>query len=992
MCYNWSHIADLELYLHDRDTGMVTCHCTRASISDRALCRLGYKAEYEDSSDEESDGNSNDNITSSEKEDEGGGEDEDDNQDDRAEESEEKECLDEEAALMAALGLPTSFGAKEVPTKPKKKKSHGRKRKKQSKRKKKSSATNYTNSFVDIGDITGYRELEFEPAWHSYWEQYGEYLVWEGWVNKYPEQIDSGMYLGVPCIAEVEVGGEENEQGENAVKEKEELEENEPVVLTSKDNDSVEYSGTEVNNDETEESCVKNEGDISNPGSPSYVLSKSANRYQESYNTAIENVMKERTETEIGSHNLDHSTSVTENIANQQTEMVNLMHSYSSCGPSHQNESEAVPNVGEENSGINCWNDGSELSQDENYEVENYDVAWQELWNEHYTELYWFYYNQFLTEFNKLSVHKDQDIESLAEDQVIIQTRSGDDLCEDLPVEDGGVPVDNEEVTEEDEEVDGSGEGKKRKAGHRKTQQSGGQSVSSVGSHSGVSNSQSSQGTVSGGTGDGGGDPPDDKPRKIPQSHALDDSIEFEEDGREGLKFMGFALPENSKDETGRSAKTPKMTVEKITYKDKKAYRKSKKMDKGKQPKHFWYDERGEKLTFTKSKTLNKVKLFLDKEGKSLAEDETEGDLGVMPDDVMDNYSSDSSSSSQEIPMENSSNTEQNVDQNEAPLDFPIEKDDLSTTEVPDACENVDASKASGNGRKKKRKKKGKVKMPPEVANSEDLRKYWAQRYRLFSRFDEGIKLDREGWFSVTPEKIAEHIAERCRCDVIVDAFCGVGGNAIQFAFTCERVIAIDIDPDRVALAQHNARVYGVDDRIEFIIGDYFHVAPNLRADVVFLSPPWGGPEYLGADVFDLETMIELKSSAIFSVARKITDNIAFFVPRNANVEQLTSMAGPGGKVEIEQNMLNNKLKTITAYYGELVLEGEGCDEEGQDNIVENEETGLSEPTQELTNTAVLSVTSMDTDGSVYSEHTTDTQSAADNSLSNKGKEVSEPS
>ncbi len=44
-----------------------------------------------------------------------------------------------------------------------------------------------------------------------------------------------------------------------------------------------------------------------------------------------------------------------------------------------------------------------------------------------------------------------------------------------------------------------------------------------------------------------------------------------------------------------------------------------------------------------------------------------------------------------------------------------------------------------------------------------------------------------EGWFSVTPEKIAEHIAERCRCDVIVDSFCGVGGNTIQFAFTCER-------------------------------------------------------------------------------------------------------------------------------------------------------------------------------------------------------------
>jgi hypothetical protein len=42
-----------------------------------------------------------------------------------------------------------------------------------------------------------------------------------------------------------------------------------------------------------------------------------------------------------------------------------------------------------------------------------------------------------------------------------------------------------------------------------------------------------------------------------------------------------------------------------------------------------------------------------------------------------------------------------------------------------------------------------------------------------------------ESWCSVTPERIAEHIAERCRCDIVVDAFCGAGGNSIQFAFTC---------------------------------------------------------------------------------------------------------------------------------------------------------------------------------------------------------------
>ena len=200
-----------------------------------------------------------------------------------------------------------------------------------------------------------------------------------------------------------------------------------------------------------------------------------------------------------------------------------------------------------------------------------------------------------------------------------------------------------------------------------------------------------------------------------------------------------------------------------------------------------------------------------------------------------------------------------------------------------------------------------------------DIAKYWAQRYRLFSRFDDGIKMDKEGWFSVTPERIAKHIAERCRCDLIIDAFCGVGGNAIQFAFTCERVIAIDIDPVKITLAHHNATVYGVEDRIEFIVGDYMKLTPRLKADVVFLSPPWGGPDYVSAEVFDIKTMIPLDGVQVFEETKSITEDIAYFMPRNADVEQLSLLASPNGNVEIEQNFLNKKLKTITAYYGGLV-------------------------------------------------------------------------
>lgn len=58
-------------------------------------------------------------------------------------------------------------------------------------------------------------------------------------------------------------------------------------------------------------------------------------------------------------------------------------------------------------------------------------------------------------------------------------------------------------------------------------------------------------------------------------------------------------------------------------------------------------------------------------------------------------------------------------------------------------------------------------------------------------------------------------------------------------------VIAIDIDAKKIEMARHNAEIYGVADRIEFIVGDFLQLSESLRADVVFLSPPWGGPDYV---------------------------------------------------------------------------------------------------------------------------------------------------
>ena len=41
------------------------------------------------------------------------------------------------------------------------------------------------------------------------------------------------------------------------------------------------------------------------------------------------------------------------------------------------------------------------------------------------------------------------------------------------------------------------------------------------------------------------------------------------------------------------------------------------------------------------------------------------------------------------------------------------------------------------------------------------LQKYWMQRYSLWKRFDEGVLMDHEGWYSATPEALAKHHAGR---------------------------------------------------------------------------------------------------------------------------------------------------------------------------------------------------------------------------------------
>ena len=93
--------------------------------------------------------------------------------------------------------------------------------------------------------------------------------------------------------------------------------------------------------------------------------------------------------------------------------------------------------------------------------------------------------------------------------------------------------------------------------------------------------------------------------------------------------------------------------------------------------------------------------------------------------------------------------------------------------------------------------------------------------------------------------------------------------------------------------------------------------ADLLRADAVFLSPPWGGPEYNSRE-YDLHNMGgQMDGFKVFNVAKSVSQNIAFFVPKNTDLDQLKELSAQvSGKVYVERNVMNQKTKVLTAYYG----------------------------------------------------------------------------
>ncbi|KAJ5832914.1 RNA cap guanine-N2 methyltransferase [Penicillium riverlandense] len=227
---------------------------------------------------------------------------------------------------------------------------------------------------------------------------------------------------------------------------------------------------------------------------------------------------------------------------------------------------------------------------------------------------------------------------------------------------------------------------------------------------------------------------------------------------------------------------------------------------------------------------------------------------------------------------------------------------------------------------------------PPEVHHYNDIHEvpwdiqnYWAQRYRIFSKYDDGVWLTDDAWFGVTPEpvanQIAAHLAEGAPAgrSILIDVFAGAGGNTIAFAKSgkWKRVYAIEKDPAVLQCAKHNARIYGVENKITFFEGDCFEILKNQLKDlapysVIFASPPWGGPGYRSDTVFNLRTMEPYSLQKLYNEYSAFTKHVVLYLPRTSDVRQLAKTVPDNSQTTVMHYCMEGASKALCIFYGDF--------------------------------------------------------------------------
>ena len=148
------------------------------------------------------------------------------------------------------------------------------------------------------------------------------------------------------------------------------------------------------------------------------------------------------------------------------------------------------------------------------------------------------------------------------------------------------------------------------------------------------------------------------------------------------------------------------------------------------------------------------------------------------------------------------------------------------------------------------------------------------------------LKLDNEALYSVTDQYTADRISRDIQkilpnIQSITDATACVGGNTFSFSKFFKQIQAIELDYTRYQYLLHNMNTLEVNN-VTCCHGDLMIECQKTINEIIFIDPPWGGPEYKTKDNIDL-FLSDVELSEVCDHIKDSTKYIALKVPVNFN-------------------------------------------------------------------------------------------------------------
>ncbi len=193
------------------------------------------------------------------------------------------------------------------------------------------------------------------------------------------------------------------------------------------------------------------------------------------------------------------------------------------------------------------------------------------------------------------------------------------------------------------------------------------------------------------------------------------------------------------------------------------------------------------------------------------------------------------------------------------------------------------------------------------------------------------FKITKQGRYSATPYLVSSRMVSRLRnyynhpIKTIMDLGSGTGSDTINFAFNFPDAIIVSYEPnpDNFAALTNNVGLYSLKN-VKTIRNPYSKRIDFSKTDVLYMDPPWGGPEYKEKKELELyfgkkdEVKINVKDIAIRALNSGVK-LVILKVPKNFSI---CKGLGDNPALTVVKTDTEKKIDYVMIHYKQNVVPG----------------------------------------------------------------------